>query len=94
VYDETFVFGSFQLISAQPLLLDDGKPLGPGGHALNILITLLEGDRGSGSQGQCATKVKKTSMQLGGNAPFFVFDDADFEMAVKGAIASKNRNPG
>ena len=43
MYDETFVFGSFQLISAQRLLLDDGKPLRPGGHALNILITLLEG---------------------------------------------------
>jgi DNA-binding winged helix-turn-helix (wHTH) protein len=43
VYDETFVFGSFQLVSAQRLLLDDGKPLRLGGHALNILITLLEG---------------------------------------------------
>src|SRR5208282_5369049 len=41
---------------------------------------------------QCAATVKKTSMELGGNAPFIVFDDADIEMAVKGAIASKYRN--
>jgi succinate-semialdehyde dehydrogenase/glutarate-semialdehyde dehydrogenase len=43
---------------------------------------------------QCADTVKKTSMELGGNAPFIVFDDADIEQAVKGAIASKFRNAG
>jgi len=43
---------------------------------------------------QCAATVKKTSMELGGNAPFIVFDDADIEIAVKGAIASKYRNAG
>jgi succinate-semialdehyde dehydrogenase/glutarate-semialdehyde dehydrogenase len=43
---------------------------------------------------QCAATVKKTSMELGGNAPFIVFDDVDIEMAVKGAIASKYRNAG
>jgi succinate-semialdehyde dehydrogenase/glutarate-semialdehyde dehydrogenase len=43
---------------------------------------------------QCAATVKKTSMELGGNAPFIVFDDADIELAVKGAIASKYRNAG
>jgi succinate-semialdehyde dehydrogenase/glutarate-semialdehyde dehydrogenase len=43
---------------------------------------------------QCARTVKKTSMELGGNAPFIVFDDADLEGAVKGAIASKYRNAG
>ncbi|HWB48139.1 MAG TPA: NADP-dependent succinate-semialdehyde dehydrogenase [Stellaceae bacterium] len=43
---------------------------------------------------QCAATVKKTSMELGGNAPFIVFDDADLEMAVRGAIASKYRNAG
>jgi succinate-semialdehyde dehydrogenase / glutarate-semialdehyde dehydrogenase len=36
--------------------------------------------------------VKKFSLELDGNAPFMVFDDADIEMAVKGAIASKYRN--
>ncbi|WP_428244045.1 NAD-dependent succinate-semialdehyde dehydrogenase [Gynuella sp.] len=43
---------------------------------------------------QCASTVKKVSMELGGNAPFIVFDDADMDAAVKGAIASKFRNAG
>jgi succinate-semialdehyde dehydrogenase/glutarate-semialdehyde dehydrogenase len=43
---------------------------------------------------QCAATVKKTSMELGGNAPFIVFDDADLEAAVRGAVASKYRNAG
>ena len=43
---------------------------------------------------QCASTVKKVSMELGGNAPFIVFDDADIESAVKGAIISKYRNAG
>ncbi len=44
--------------------------------------------------GQCATGIKKSSMELGGNAPFIVFDDADIDAAVAGAIASKYRNAG
>lgn len=43
---------------------------------------------------QCATSIKKVSMELGGNAPFIVFDDADIDAAVQGAIASKYRNAG
>ncbi len=43
---------------------------------------------------QCASTVKKLSLELGGNAPFIVFDDADLEAAVSGAIASKYRNAG
>ena len=43
---------------------------------------------------QCAATVKKTSMELGGNAPFIVFDDADLDAAVQGALASKYRNTG
>ncbi len=43
---------------------------------------------------QCATTVKKVSMELGGNAPFIVFDDADLDAAVQGALASKYRNAG
>ena len=42
----------------------------------------------------CAPTVKKTSMELGGNAPFIVFDDADLDAAVAGAMASKYRNTG
>ncbi len=43
---------------------------------------------------QCAGTVKKMSMELGGNAPFIVFDDADIESAVQGAMMSKYRNTG
>ncbi|KGM32937.1 NAD-dependent succinate-semialdehyde dehydrogenase, partial [Inquilinus limosus] len=43
---------------------------------------------------QSASTVKKVSMELGGNAPFIVFDDADLDAAVQGAIASKYRNTG
>jgi succinate-semialdehyde dehydrogenase/glutarate-semialdehyde dehydrogenase len=43
---------------------------------------------------QCAGTVKKVSLELGGNAPFIVFDDADIDAAVQGAIASKYRNTG
>jgi len=43
---------------------------------------------------QCVDSVKKVSMELGGNAPFIVFDDADLDEAVKGAIAAKYRNAG
>jgi len=44
--------------------------------------------------GQCAGTIKKISLELGGNAPFIVFDDADLDAAVEGAIASKYRNTG
>jgi succinate-semialdehyde dehydrogenase/glutarate-semialdehyde dehydrogenase len=43
---------------------------------------------------QCAPTIKNLSLELGGNAPFIVFDDADLDEAVKGAIASKFRNAG
>ncbi len=43
---------------------------------------------------ECAHDIKKVSLELGGNAPFIVFDDADLDAAVEGAMASKNRNAG
>lgn len=43
---------------------------------------------------ECATTVKRTSMELGGNAPFIVFDNADLDSAVQGALISKYRNAG
>ncbi|MCY7314108.1 MAG: NAD-dependent succinate-semialdehyde dehydrogenase [Rubrivivax sp.] len=43
---------------------------------------------------QCAPSIKKLSLELGGNAPFIVFDDADIDSAVEGALASKYRNAG
>ncbi len=43
---------------------------------------------------QCAATIKKVSLELGGNAPFIVFDDADLDAAVEGASLSKYRNTG
>ncbi len=43
---------------------------------------------------QCAPSIKKLGLELGGNAPFLVFDDADIDVAVEGALASKYRNAG
>ena len=51
-------------------------------------------DIGRKLMAQCAPTVKKLSLELGGNAPFIVFDDADLDAAVEGAIASKYRNTG
>ena len=45
-------------------------------------------------EAQCVPTLKKTSMELGGNAPFIVFDDADLDSAVQGAMISKYRNSG
>ena len=41
----------------------------------------------------CASNVKKLSLELGGNAPFIVFDDADLENAVNGCLAGKTSTP-
>ncbi len=49
---------------------------------------------GRGLLAKCAGDIKKTSMELGGNAPFIVFDDADLDAAVAGAMVSKFRNAG
>jgi succinate-semialdehyde dehydrogenase/glutarate-semialdehyde dehydrogenase len=75
-------------------------PSGPMGDALtsNPLVRKLSftGSTEVGAKllAMCAPTVKKTSMELGGNAPFIVFDDADLDAAVAGAMASKYRNTG
>ncbi|WP_116326114.1 aldehyde dehydrogenase family protein, partial [Enterobacter hormaechei] len=43
---------------------------------------------------QCAESIKKLSLELGGNAPFIVFDDANIDKAVEGALIAKFRNAG
>ncbi|RWH48005.1 MAG: aldehyde dehydrogenase family protein, partial [Mesorhizobium sp.] len=43
---------------------------------------------------QCSDQIKKVSLELGGNAPFIVFEDADIDAAVDGAIQAKFRNAG
>jgi succinate-semialdehyde dehydrogenase/glutarate-semialdehyde dehydrogenase len=73
------------------------KPIG-GEFTSNPLVRKLSftGSTAVGKllMSQCAGTVKKVSLELGGNAPFIVFDDADLEAAVNGAIASKYRNAG
>lgn len=49
---------------------------------------------GKSIMSQCSTSIKKISLELGGNTPFIIFDDADIDLAVAGAIASKFRNAG
>jgi succinate-semialdehyde dehydrogenase/glutarate-semialdehyde dehydrogenase len=75
----------------------DPKPIG-GEFTSNPLVRKLSftGSTPVGKllMSQCAGTVKKVSLELGGNAPFIVFDDADLESAVNGAIASKYRNAG
>jgi succinate-semialdehyde dehydrogenase/glutarate-semialdehyde dehydrogenase len=51
-------------------------------------------ETGKGLMAACADTVKKLTLELGGNAPFIVFDDADLDEAVEGALASKYRNTG
>jgi succinate-semialdehyde dehydrogenase/glutarate-semialdehyde dehydrogenase len=65
-----------------------------GSPTVRKLIFTGSAEVGKSLMRQCAGTIKKLSLELGGNAPFIVFDDADIEMAIKGAIASKYRNAG
>ena len=58
------------------------------------VVTGSAGAVGGELMEQCAKDIKKVSLELGGNAPFIVFDDADLDKAVEGALASKFRNAG
>jgi len=76
-----------------------GKPAEIGGElCANPIVRKLSftGSTGVGRllMAQCAPTIKKLSLELGGNAPFIVFDDADVNAAVDGAIAAKYRNTG
>jgi succinate-semialdehyde dehydrogenase/glutarate-semialdehyde dehydrogenase len=79
------------------VITGDSKPIG-GELTSNPLVRKLSftGSTAVGKllMAQCSTTVKKLSLELGGNAPFIVFDDADLETAVAGAVASKYRNAG
>lgn len=80
-------------------VLPSSRPAEVGGElTANPLVRKLSftGSTAVGKQlmAECAATVKKVSLELGGNAPFIVFDDADVEAAVAGAMASKYRNAG
>lgn len=78
--------------------------VGQDAHGLGKVLTehpliakfTFTGSTGVGKKliAQCASTVKRVSMELGGNAPFIVFNDADIDAAVQGALASKYRNSG
>jgi succinate-semialdehyde dehydrogenase / glutarate-semialdehyde dehydrogenase len=79
------------------IVTGDSKPIG-GELTSNPIVRKLSftGSTAVGKllMAQCSSTVKKVSLELGGNAPFIVFDDADLEAAVAGAVASKYRNAG
>ena len=62
--------------------------------AVRMLAFTGSTETGRQLMAQCAPTIKKLGLELGGNAPFIVFDDADLDKAVQGALASKYRNAG
>lgn len=62
-------------------------------HQVRLLSFTGSTESGKRLMAACAGTVKKVALELGGNAPFIVFDDADLEQAVEGALASKYRTP-
>jgi succinate-semialdehyde dehydrogenase/glutarate-semialdehyde dehydrogenase len=83
--------GVFNVITGKASVI--GKELT--GSALVRMLTFTGSTEiGSALMAQCAPTVKKLGLELGGNAPFIVFDDADLDKAVAGAMASKYRNAG
>ncbi|HEX7682376.1 MAG TPA: NAD-dependent succinate-semialdehyde dehydrogenase [Trinickia sp.] len=86
-------------VPAGVLSIVTGDPKAIGGEMTSNALVRKLSFTGSTAVGrllmqQCASTVKKLSLELGGNAPFIVFDDADLDAAVTGAIASKYRNSG
>jgi succinate-semialdehyde dehydrogenase / glutarate-semialdehyde dehydrogenase len=79
------------------IVTGDSKPIG-GELTSNPIVRKLSftGSTAVGKllMSQCSSTVKKVSLELGGNAPFIVFDDADLEAAIAGTVASKYRNAG
>src|ERR1700683_3595093 len=83
--------GVFNMITGSATALRGGMT----GNALVRKLTFAGSTEvGKKLMTQCASTVKKLSLELGGNAPFIVFDDADLDAAVQGALASKYRNTG
>lgn len=87
-----FVKGAFNVLVSQNAK-DVGKILTDSEVVRKFTFT---GSTGVGKQllSQCAQTIKKTSMELGGNAPFIIFDNADIDDAIDGLMAAKFRNSG
>jgi succinate-semialdehyde dehydrogenase/glutarate-semialdehyde dehydrogenase len=83
--------GVFNVVTGDPAAIGGELCASPTVRKLSFTGSTAVGRR---LMAQCAPTVKKLSLELGGNAPFIVFDDADLDAAVEGAIASKFRNTG
>ncbi|AFT86285.1 NAD-dependent succinate-semialdehyde dehydrogenase [Paraburkholderia phenoliruptrix] len=83
--------GIFQVITGVPQQIGEEMTSNPAVRKLSFTGSTAVGAR---LMAQCAPTIKKLSLELGGNAPFIVFDDADLDEAVAGAVASKYRNAG
>jgi len=86
-----FPDGVFNLVSGRP---DEVGAELAANHGVRKLSFTGSTAVGKALMAQCAATVKKVSLELGGNAPFIVFDDADLEAAVNGALGCKYRNSG
>lgn len=86
-----FPKGIFNVITGNPVIVGGELTSNPMIRKLSFTGST---ETGKLLMKQCADTVKKVSMELGGNAPFIVFDDADIDEAVAGALASKFRNAG
>jgi succinate-semialdehyde dehydrogenase/glutarate-semialdehyde dehydrogenase len=86
-----FPEGVFNVVTGRPDQVGAELAANPGVRKLSFTGSTAVG---KALLAQCAATVKKVSMELGGNAPFIVFEDADLDAAVDGALACKYRNSG
>ena len=83
--------GVLNVITGEPIEI--GKEL-TGNNLVRKVTFTGSTEVGKTIMSQCSTSIKNISLELGGNAPFIVFDDADIDLAVAGAVAAKFRNAG
>lgn len=83
--------GVLNIVTGDPLSIGSALTDSPAVRKLSFTGSTTTGTK---LMAQCAPTIKKLGLELGGNAPFIVFDDADIPAAVQGAIASKFRNAG
>jgi succinate-semialdehyde dehydrogenase/glutarate-semialdehyde dehydrogenase len=86
-----FPAGVFNVVTGQPAAIGSELCANPTVRKLSFTGSTAVGRL---LMAQCAPTIKKLSLELGGNAPFIVFDDADLDAAVDGAITAKYRNTG
>jgi succinate-semialdehyde dehydrogenase/glutarate-semialdehyde dehydrogenase len=83
--------GAWNVVTGEPARIGGVLTASPTVRALSFTGSTATGRL---LMAQCAPTVKRVALELGGNAPFLVFDDADLERAVEGALVSKYRNTG